>query len=297
MLNNKRFPRYVNSSQVKDCIPLKQIQDNPRAELSKLTRKELDVLIFILFINNRHPDIYPRQDTIAKFAHCSLRWVNSTIAKLVSLGLINKIYRANKSCLYRVSSWFTETDVKRRIIDILPVLKIIPLMFLIAIDPMVRYGASSYDIFKGDIYITNKQQSSLNYVPRSNGKIVKKGKVMSLAIRLAGKWGCSLEETAVLESYSDKILEYADKQMLKTTGITNKRAYFLSICRNQSITKPKTNNFSRSDSDNTSTKTPIYNAYIKPEEQSQEQIIDRLQTHKEWRNKRDQYLRDISGND
>jgi len=223
-------------------MPLQVILDDPLGELLKLSNKQLKVLNYLLFISLRYDDIYPRQDTIAKYARLSVKWVNETIAILVSMGVISKEYRANHSCLYRVSSFFSSFKIRQSLKKILGSLSIFSLSLLTPganayIGSLNKYQIdnyrSSYDIIKGVIYNNHHHQSSID---KDRKSVMNNGnKTSDVLDRIVKDWGMDGYERKTLEAYDDKILIKVEEKMKTLVGIRLPKPYFIKSCYNESI--------------------------------------------------------------
>jgi hypothetical protein len=325
MNNFRLYPRYVKTSQVKDCIPLESILNNPLETLTGLTKNKRKVLNYLLFIASRYQDIYPRQDTIAKYAGISLKWVNRTVASLVSMGLLSKVTRPNKSCLYRASSFFSDFWTRKKLQSLFTSLKWMPIGCLML--PVDILTESSYDINK-ELFFKKASYTAVNYSTailsgahaRKSEKRVKKERLVmkSLVIeKVAASLELNEDQIEQLQSYSDNILQLALQKALKSSDIRDKISYFFGICRRelqqradkkeQSYVKPTgkkyvgasqrttSDNFGLKNDMNNQTQSPMYSDY-KPADSREQLIIDSWNylSEEEFKRIRDEKLAAIS---
>jgi hypothetical protein len=241
MFNVKRFPRKNKSSEVEDCTPIDSILQAPIQSLRKhLTPLQLNITNYVLAKGARYEDIYMRQDTIAKYVGTSREWVNKSIKKIVSLGLISKHTRPNKSCVYRVSSWLSDYWVRKKLSPIFNAFKWLPLSLLIPAlqSANTTLKESSHDVnkvlFIKSLTTTNSRiLSNYDYKERchnSNLKIKESG-MSKLLSRLQEELKFDEETLAALATYDEKILLAAEKALAKSKkNIVHRGPYFLSIC-------------------------------------------------------------------
>jgi hypothetical protein len=271
MFNIKRFPRLVNSSQVKDVYPVKDIQLNPFKYLSKnLSEKQRLVLNYLLFISSRSPDIYPEQKTIAKHAGLSREWTSKTIGELCSMGLLNKVYRANHSCLYRVSSFFNKSWVRETLKPLFSSLGWVAIIFSTGIN-----GITSHDIKNSFIYKTNttniSRLSNINFIKGKMERVVN-----PIIQRLCDKIKFDDYILTEVSKYPDKILELAEKLFESTPNIRDRQAFFLGICKNETLKAQNPEKYSYkhkmvSDNKPSQSQTSQYKPWAKSE-RTEEQI-------------------------
>ena len=245
MNNIKRFPRFVKSIQVQDVIPSQEVRCSPRKFISSLNANKKKVLNYLLFMGNRYQDVYLRQDTIAKVFKLSRETVNRIISYLCELNLINKVTRHNKSCLYRISSWFLETDTRTRLKDMLFSLTFIPLLYLYA-------GSSSHDIIKGEIFKQNQlqEQNQLIYLERARAREIPENKITKsregqesvlkseIIERLVKLAQLDVHAMLKLNDYSEGSLLSIERTLKNNRSVSNPAGYLFSLLKK--VPKEKT---------------------------------------------------------
>lgn len=277
MFNLKDFLSTVKIFSQKDCIPVENILNSPVQELSELTKKERKVLNYLLYIDNFSRDIYPRQDTIAQYAELSREHVNRTLKKLVSLGLVAKMYRHKTSCLYRTSRWFKDFFIRSSLKTLFSSLSIFSLSLLSIDLNSILEKETSHNTYKGIIYnYTNKHNYDYNNGARVAPRLVSKkreGDVVKNALseKIEKELDLNFKQVDQLKDYPDKILESALGIVKNTINVTDKVRYFFGICNKKlsQQNKPVSDN-SRSKHITTpdksqleyQTRPPIYNQYI-----------------------------------
>lgn len=114
--------------------------------LSKCERRILN--IYISFAN-KYYCVYPKQETIAALADCSLKTVNRTVKKLSDLGLIDKWYRQSTSCVYYLNEIFNEKSFRKLLTKIIPSLAFFTIAWLYSgkqqlVDNVTQLSLSNY---------------------------------------------------------------------------------------------------------------------------------------------------------
>jgi DNA-binding Lrp family transcriptional regulator len=149
-----------------DCTPISEIKDNLSEALrDKLTKSEIKVLDYLFGVTAKHKIRYPSQDEIAIAVNCSRKTVIRAVKKLKSLGIVSVLYRPNATCLYKISSLFSNfynlhsiknifKNVRKNIIKLS--LLLLPLTLLTS-----RFNSS----FPENVSQLNK---SINFINNSN---------------------------------------------------------------------------------------------------------------------------------
>jgi uncharacterized membrane protein len=278
-MNNSRLNlRYVKSFQVNDPIPLPLVLDNPRKAIAELNQNDLKVLNHLLFKSNRYQDLYMRQSYIAGLLGLCRKTISRIISKLCAMGFIGKVYRANKTCLYRVSSWFSDFNVRNRLKDILWSLTFMSVN-LLRPEPVTE--KMSHDIIIGDIF-KQKQKQNINYDNKESlilNPIRKMGYGVKTRIIERLSKNLELDANAVLrlDNYSVSELEVAERTVKNATAVSNKAGFFFNTLkklaekRHKQSLSPETAQTMQSISDNfgfkqqaetnTESKPPIYKPY------------------------------------
>lgn len=87
-------------------IPIENIIKDPKKGLNKLSVQERRGLSILLQLSS-NISIYPSQNYIGSRAGMCRKTVNEAIASLCEKGLIAKLFRWNKTCIYRISDFIT----------------------------------------------------------------------------------------------------------------------------------------------------------------------------------------------
>ena len=87
-------------------IPIENIIKDPKKGLKKLSVQERRGLSILLQLSS-NISIYPSQNYIGSRAGMCRKTVNEAIASLCEKGLIAKLFRWNKTCIYRISDFIT----------------------------------------------------------------------------------------------------------------------------------------------------------------------------------------------
>ncbi|HVW99244.1 MAG TPA: hypothetical protein VHA52_02220 [Candidatus Babeliaceae bacterium] len=276
MNNYKRFPRLVKSSDVQNILPLKDFIDNPRL-LARERPELLKVLNAFIWMSNKYEDIYLMQQTMGGWLKLRRETISRMTSELTSLGLLNKLYRPNKTCLYRLSSWFFDFDVRNRLKDILFALTIIPLSYL-------QVGVRSHDIIKGDIYkqlnysklinsnLITRAHATENIKKTQSEKIQKRESVMksTLIEKLILRLQLSADQAQEIAQHDDALLKKAADSLAKALAqgnVHSKKGYFLHTCRKLAAEKNTSDNAIKEQ------KPPIYKAYENKDRNRDERVV------------------------
>lgn len=279
MNNIRLFPRYVNSFQVKDVEPIKEVQYNPLSSLQKyLTRSDIMVLNEIIGLGRRFPDIYIKHETIASTIGRCRKTVLRSVSKLKELGLLNYLFRHNKSSLYRPSSFLLRDWVRSSLKQILPALSWISSKFLLmgTFAYQSLQTEMSHDINKNRfIYLSTVsiKHRLVNYDNNKGAKKVKIGEVMNPRIeKLRELLNLEFHEANGLSKYPDWILDKALKRIDGIQSVQYKSQYLFALCEKElnppprierayNHLKKKYSNTSNNSYDDNQPKPPAYKEY------------------------------------
>lgn len=236
------FPRYVNSFQVEDIQPIEEVQRNPQSYLLKTTTHS-DRLVFteLIRIARIKQDVYVSHETIAKNIKRCRRTVQRAIKKLRDIGLVNYLYRPNKSSLYRPSSFLLLEWVRNLLKDVIPTLSWISIAFLTAgqFAPSSIQTEMSHDIKQNRFiyyqskYIIDAPEDFRPEISRLETKVERV--VNPIVQRLHDSIQFDDHTLTEMAKYSDKVLLRAEKIMAKAKNVKHKPTYFLAICANEQL--------------------------------------------------------------
>lgn len=130
---NKSFPNKNQVFSETNLMPSAEVLANPLSLQHLLIQCEKTILNYILHQRMIHACMYYSQARIARMTGYSRETVNRSIKKLVSLGLLHKMYRHKSTCIYTTSPWFANISVRQTLTKILPALYMgISLLLLLA---------------------------------------------------------------------------------------------------------------------------------------------------------------------
>ena len=100
---------------------------NPE-EWFRITFSNLEIKILNSFIalSNKYSTIYVSESSIAKYAGCCIRTVIRAIKKLKSFGLLDFNYRHLKTNTYKVSSYFMDINLRKKMCKLIKSLWYLP---------------------------------------------------------------------------------------------------------------------------------------------------------------------------
>lgn len=116
----------VSNNQQKNKISLILAESLFRTMLESADQQAVvfKILNYLLLSYKRHKgQVFPSQDTIAKYAQCSREYVNRVIKKLTEMGLVRKKKIQYTSCSYWLHPLFHDAQFRWNFKDILPALR------------------------------------------------------------------------------------------------------------------------------------------------------------------------------
>lgn len=113
----KTIRRQLNSHNIQILFNYFQpdiaIRDNCNAVKSLLTQLQLNICNVVIWFCIKWKHVWVSQETIGKMVGKSTSAINRNIGKLVKLGLISKIKRHKKTCLYLLTPYLKDSIVNR----------------------------------------------------------------------------------------------------------------------------------------------------------------------------------------
>lgn len=223
--------------------------------LGSQTPAVLGVLNLILNLANSFSDVYPRQDTIARYAGISVRHCSNALNILRDAGLIASKYRHMKSCLYKVAPLFFDVDIRARLAPMLKALMWFPLVLLTIsqqnfIDRQnsfkdehcrqLKYKRLRYSNIYGKFRSTNEGSDTENVCQQiltSSSKYLIPPEINNISHKL----NLSLKGEVGLTAFSPAVLSYANEKLTKTklaalqrTRRADPYAWVAKVCRDRS---------------------------------------------------------------
>lgn len=245
-----------------------RITTNPEVFFGKLPLAYRGVLTYLLQFNKLHAKIFPTQTTIANYVGITHDHCNKVIKQLVTWGLIGKEYRHKKSCIYTISSFFYEKNVRPKLSHIFTSLKSI--LLLAALLSVVNNSCQTEYVnqlnrrvnksFKEEFLSSSLSLNNIkfiNYYARTRpltvgleGRMVmltmeqkahilsqvgnvKPEDVFSPVFDQVKSLNLTVAGKARLSAFPDEAIEYAEKayqQFPKKQEIRNKYAFFMKLC-------------------------------------------------------------------
>jgi biotin operon repressor len=160
------------------------IQENAAKCIDTLIKTDKNVLnsLFILKSNylvsgEKFKHLQPSQEKIGKMVGLSRKAVNESIERLFNLGLIGKLYRHKRPCLYTLNGLLLDPELRPQLIKSLPALSWIPrstmLISLLALSWNGDGRSLPHGFFNGglhNIYIRNKELSNSREIYKKQAK-------------------------------------------------------------------------------------------------------------------------------
>jgi len=108
-----------NQALIKLSLKPIQIEQNSLIEFFKsFSLAQRKVLNYFLAMRMRHQSIYSSQARIAAYAGITRQYCNRIIDWLYELGLIGRLYRHRQTCIYQVSEFFDNIDVRLKLVGV-----------------------------------------------------------------------------------------------------------------------------------------------------------------------------------
>jgi len=168
----RRFRRFKQRWISIDPKPMSEIVQNSQTFFKGLTEAQRAVLNYLLVWSNSYRNMYFSQSTIARDLGYSRGFVNRTLYIFEQSGLIASNYRHKTSCLYKVSSWFDDLDIRESLRGLFKAFRWFPVALLLVRAPGSVTQEKSYIYNNNQVNIPYKDNS--DYIYRSTGDAVKK---------------------------------------------------------------------------------------------------------------------------
>lgn len=125
-INNIRVRHSRQDFYDKPLLVVSDVFEHPVQFFESLTIPQLKVLDYLLYWHSTDQTIYMRQDTIAKFCGITREYANKILLFFMKHGIIDSNYRHMKTCLYRVSEFFNDFQIRNKLRGILRSLRFFP---------------------------------------------------------------------------------------------------------------------------------------------------------------------------
>lgn len=116
--NLKTLTRQQKPQQTRYLNPLYEV--NPHLELSKFTTTKLSLFSFLLEKSRKWRKVEPSQDYLAQELGVTRPYINRLIGQLEEDGLITYEYRHRHTSVYRVSEFFSQPHIRKKLANLLP---------------------------------------------------------------------------------------------------------------------------------------------------------------------------------
>jgi hypothetical protein len=239
-----------------------EVSLDPVKVFSEMSDGELKIFNCLLYWWNKGKQIYIRQDTLAAFAGFKSReYVNRLIGKFIKLGILVTNYRHKKSCLYRISSYFNDIQVRSYLKKYLPQLAYFQLRLLL---PEVTQYISSF-IYNIDRSFDLDQQVSKHVHERAymRGNSIDSKKTREVMIKQyvedIKKPVLTYQDKVQLSKYSEKAVRSALIKLQKAGTVRSPVGYMIVCCKSfdeKSANKNESNQY-----EDKEVKPPMYQQY------------------------------------
>ena len=184
-----------------DCQPIPAIRSNPIEELEKISPNYLRVFNIINWYSRFHSRVIISQQLIATKLGICTRTVKRALIVLRRLGLLATLQRFNDTLVYRVSSFFHDFWMRKRLQHLIPSLFWNSLLLLFS--PILAFNNTS------------------NEVSQYNIKENKLFMCAAIFNELSTNYRMTPEQTRLLLSYPAHIVEYADQELRKKGSVVD----------------------------------------------------------------------------
>lgn len=163
--NNISFRSRCQQRNVSDVIPSnKDLLENPAGYLDKnLNSGEKVILNHYLALSNTFENIFFAQSTIAKKTGYTREYVNKSLKKLRTLGLLDYNYKHMNTCDYKISSWFLNKEIRDKLRVLFSSLKYLPLIWIIATQATNQRAFTQYKLIYEDFINDHENRHDIFY--------------------------------------------------------------------------------------------------------------------------------------
>lgn len=179
-MNNTRmkFRKQVKRSFI--CVPRVPIIQNVLKFFHSRSVSFRNIFEILSDLSNKYHSVHPTQEYLGRYAGCSREQANRIIGDMEELGLINRVTRYKKSCIYALSHFFKSPEIRRQLSSLFRSMRYIPLSFalysaLYGPDVTLNKGR---DIYNNHLYIERGTSMTKN-IPNGFANMQRKAAVVS----------------------------------------------------------------------------------------------------------------------
>lgn len=237
---------------------------NPFKYFSDWTIRQLRVLNCLFYWSATTGEIFIRQDTLARYAgYKSREHVNRLLGELIESGIIASYYRHKTSCLYKVSSFFNDHNVRTILRPLFNALKFFSIALL---NQPIEQNITQYitnSLSNTYTYSTNTTISTVSTTCRLRRVLnasAREGEVELSSLKKEAKGVVMEDQVNGIPSYIEEItypkMTYQQKMQLSqysepvvrsalivlnnTKNVSSAVGFLLGTCRNKSLKNPTT---------------------------------------------------------
>jgi len=194
----------------------------------------LRVLNTVLTFKKHYKEVYARQDTLARKSGVSLSTFKRALKFWERHGFIGvKNNGANKTCWYKVSSWFRDLDVQKILSKKLTIFYFSIFNLLSGFKPVNYEDPNVFNLF-----LKQQQQQLYHSMDRVVGnveKVSQKGvnKMSNILSQIKDELKLSNHQLDQLKEFDDKILSESLQVLKENSNIDYPFKFLLKVCRNK----------------------------------------------------------------
>ena len=204
--------------------PIQEIRDNPAKYFRGKTKNFLNIINYIMMLQEKHEHVFVSQITLAEHLGVRRETINRNIKRMVKDGVLKKIPQGvKKTCIYKLNPYFSCVDIMVIIRTFFKSLRYLPLLLLTPF----AFGASRP--FSRDVTLFNSQgykDISINNKQRVTSMTKQK---LKLITSLKSLKGVEREDLIKLFAFPDEALLFTDDKVLMARNIRKPFNLFMSI--------------------------------------------------------------------
>jgi hypothetical protein len=213
------------------------IAANPVAYFSQCTIKQLKLFNSMLKFDTKNMPIYMRQDTMGKRVGFTREHVNRFLGQLIQDGIIASNYRHKTSCIYKVSSFFSNPIIRAQLRSLLYSLAALPLSLICSsqwdVNTNVTQTKSSTYLYTYNLHLTYLQRlcKGSEVVKKEGERVEEQVNGIPSYINDIESPVMTYQQKMQLAQYNKQTVKYALIQLQRSRDIQSPVGFLLGVCR------------------------------------------------------------------
>lgn len=233
VMNNTKSVKKNQVCKKNNFLPMREITDSPEKFFSHMPGKQLALLNALISWCMRYDTVYVSQSTLAKQVGVCREYCNEVIQKFESMGIVRRISRPWRSCIYVLSSYFAHPGVRSRLGFVLTSLRSFALVALFCQQGLkARYGGEStlYTINVIRYNYITKKHPVMKTESRGMERVVVEDNPISPVLRGMKELGLTKWGQIELSIFPDAAFEYAYEIYNQQQNVRDAFRYFFRLC-------------------------------------------------------------------